>query len=69
MDVNFFFKGLIIGFVIAVPVGPIAVLCIHRTLKGGKIYGLISGLGAATADAIYGAIAALGLTFVSSFLI
>ena len=57
MDTNFFFRGLIIGFVIAAPVGPIGVLCIHRTLTEGKIHGLISGLGAATADAIYWAIA------------
>jgi threonine/homoserine/homoserine lactone efflux protein len=69
VDTNFFFRGLIIGFVIAVPVGPVAVLCIHRTLTEGKISGLISGLGAATADAVYGSIAALGLTFISNFLI
>ncbi len=69
MDTTFFFKGLVIGFLIAVPVGPIGVLCIHRTLAEGKIQGLISGLGAATADAIYGSIAAFGITFVSNFLI
>ena len=51
------------------PVGPIGVLCIHRSLADGKIHGLISGFGAATADSIYGAIAAFGLTFVSDFLI
>lgn len=64
-----FFRGLVIGLVIAAPVGPVGVLCIQRTLTEGRIQGLISGLGAATADAIYGSIAALGLTFVSSFLI
>jgi threonine/homoserine/homoserine lactone efflux protein len=69
MDTGFFFRGLILGFVIAAPVGPIGVLCVHRTLIKGKIHGLISGLGAATADAVYGFIAALGLTFISSFLI
>ena len=70
MDISFFFlKGLIIGFSIAAPVGPIGVLCIHRTLAQGRTSGLISGLGAATADAIYGCIAALGLTFISSLLI
>jgi threonine/homoserine/homoserine lactone efflux protein len=69
MDTNFFLRGIIIGFVIAVPVGPVGVLCIHRTLTEGKIHGLISGLGAATADAFYGSVAALGLTFISSFLI
>ena len=69
MDTGFFFRGLILGFVIAAPVGPVGILCVYRTLTKGKIHGLISGLGAATADAIYGAIAALGLTFISSFLI
>ena len=62
-------RGLIIGLVIAAPVGPIGVLCIHRTLTAGRINGFVSGLGAATADAVYGSIAALGLTLVSSFLI
>ena len=69
MDISFFLKGLIIGFSIAAPVGPIGVLCIRRTLAQGRTSGLISGLGAATADAIYGCIAALGLTFSSSLLI
>lgn len=69
MDINFFLKGLIIGFSIAAPVGPIGVLCIRRTLDCGLTSGLVSGLGAATADAIYGCIAGLGLTFVSNLLI
>ncbi|MDJ1171973.1 LysE family translocator [Roseofilum sp. BLCC_M154] len=62
-------KGLIIGFSIAAPVGPIGILCIRRTLSQGRIAGLISGLGAATADGFYGCIAALGLTFISNLLI
>ncbi len=66
---NFLFKGLIIGFSIAAPVGPIGVLCIRRTLTGGRASGLLSGLGAATADGIYGCIAGFGLVFVSNFLI
>lgn len=64
-----FLRGLLIGFSIAAPVGPIGVLCIRRTLAQGRIYGLVSGLGAATADACYGSIAALGLTLISAFLI
>jgi len=68
MDLNSLFRGLIIGFSIAAPVGPIGVLCIRRTLAEGRVYGLISGLGAATADAIYGCVAGFGLTFVSNFL-
>lgn len=66
---SFFLRGLIIGFSIAAPVGPIGVLCIRRTLAKGHASGLISGLGAATADAIYGSIAGFGLTFISSLLI
>jgi threonine/homoserine/homoserine lactone efflux protein len=69
MDNSFFLRGLIIGFSIAAPVGPIGVLCIRRTLAEGRAFGLFSGLGAATADAIYGFIAGFGLTFVSNFLI
>jgi threonine/homoserine/homoserine lactone efflux protein len=69
MNISFFLKGLVIGFSIAAPVGPIGVLCIRRTLAQGRASGLISGLGAATADAIYGCIAGLGLTFISSLLI
>jgi len=67
MDIGFFFKGIIIGFIVAVPVGPIGILCINRALSGGPAYGLFSGLGVATADAIAAAIAALGLTVVSGF--
>ena len=63
------FRGLLIGFSIAAPVGPIGVLCIRRTLTDGRLAGLSCGLGAATADAVYGCVAAFGLTSVSSFLV
>jgi threonine/homoserine/homoserine lactone efflux protein len=69
MDITYFFKGLIIGLSIAAPVGPIGILCINRTLSFGRMVGFLSGLGAATADALYGCIAAFGLTFISSFLV
>lgn len=69
MPLNLFLKGLIIGFSIAAPVGPIGVLCMRRTLADGRIAGFVSGLGAATADAIYGCVAGFGLTFISNFLI
>jgi len=69
MDISFLLRGLIIGFSIAVPVGPIGVLCIRRTLAEGIVFGLVTGLGAATADALYGCIAGLGLTFISSILV
>jgi threonine/homoserine/homoserine lactone efflux protein len=64
-----FLKGMLIGFAIAVPVGPIGFLCLRRTLVYGRVTGLVSGLGAATADAFYGLIAAFGLTAISAFLI
>lgn len=69
MDISFLLRGLLIGFSIAAPVGPISVLCIRRTLAKGRTFGLLSGLGAATADAVYGFIAGFGVTFVSNFLI
>lgn len=64
-----FFKGLLIGTSISLPVGPIAILCIRRTLHYGPLSGIFSGLGAATADAFYGALACFGVNFLSSFLI
>lgn len=69
MELSLLFKGMIVGLSIAAPVGPIGVLCIRRTLAGGRVAGLLSGLGAATADAVYGSIAGFSLTFISSFLI
>jgi threonine/homoserine/homoserine lactone efflux protein len=69
MDASFLLRGLVIGFSIAAPVGPIGVLCIRRTLFQGRLYGLVTGLGAATADAVYGCIAAFGLTAVSNLLV
>ena len=54
-------QGIGIGFAIAAPVGPIGLLCIRRTLHHGPVVGLATGLGAATADAMYGVVAAGGL--------
>src|SRR5438874_12210160 len=69
MDPGIFVRGLILGFSVAAPVGPIWVLCIRRSLAEGRVVGLVSGLGAATADALYGSVAAFGLTFVSALLV
>lgn len=69
MDVIFFIKGFIIGFTIAASIGPIGILCIRRSLANGYLSGFFSAMGVATADGVYGAIAAFGLTFISSFLI
>jgi threonine/homoserine/homoserine lactone efflux protein len=67
--VSVFLRGLIIGFSIAAPVGPIGLLCIRRSLADGRAAGFVSGLGAATADAAYGFVAAFGLTAISGALV
>ncbi|NWG19801.1 MAG: LysE family transporter [Chloroflexi bacterium] len=69
VDPSLLIRGMMIGFSIAAPVGPIGVLCIRRTLAQGHAAGLVSGLGAATADAVYGTIAGFGLTFISVLLV
>jgi threonine/homoserine/homoserine lactone efflux protein len=66
---SFLMKGTVMGFSIAAPVGPIGVLCIRRSLADGQRMGLVTGLGAATADAAYGCVAGFGLTAISGFLI
>ncbi len=69
MNLSFFVRGLLIGLSIAATVGPMCFLCIQRTLNRGQLYGLVSGLGIATADAVYGSIAAFGLTLITNFLV
>jgi len=62
-------KGVAIGVVIALPVGPVGVLCVRRTVFEGPSYGFISGMGAATADTLFGIIAGAGLTFLRDWLL
>jgi threonine/homoserine/homoserine lactone efflux protein len=69
VDLIFLIKGMIIGFCVAAPVGPIGILCIRRTLRFGRLSGLFSGLGAASADMMYGAVAAFGVHFISDFVL
>jgi threonine/homoserine/homoserine lactone efflux protein len=69
MDINLLTKGFAVGFIMAIPVGPVGLLCTQRTLSHGRMHGLISGLGAATSDVIYASLAAFGLTIISNFLI
>jgi threonine/homoserine/homoserine lactone efflux protein len=65
----FLVKGVAVGAAIAIPVGPVGVLCVNRTIVDGRLAGLVSGLGAAAGDAVFGIVAAFGLTFVSSWLL
>ncbi len=69
MELIIFLKGIFIGFALAVPIGPIGIMCIRKTLNEGRLRGLIIGLGAATADLLYGCVAAFGITFISNTLI
>ena len=62
-------KGLVLGFSIAAPVGPVGLLCIRRSIISGRLTGFVTGMGAATADAVYGAIAGFGLTRVTAFMV
>jgi threonine/homoserine/homoserine lactone efflux protein len=69
MDTTLLIRGFVLGFTIAAAVGPISLLCIRRTLAEGRLVGLVSGMGVATADATYGAIAAFGLTAITDVLV
>ena len=69
MDLSFYIKGLIFGFSIAAPVGPIGILCIRRSLSSGWTAGLLTGMGAATADALYGCVAGFGLTGITGLIV
>lgn len=69
MDPALVLRGFILGFTIAAAVGPISLLVIRRTIAQGQLYGLVSGLGVATADATYGAIAAFGLAALTDALV
>jgi threonine/homoserine/homoserine lactone efflux protein len=69
MEPGLLLRGLVLGFTIAAAVGPISLLVIRRTLAEGRVVGLVSGMGVATADGTYGAIAAFGLTAVTALLV
>ncbi len=69
MDLGLPIRGLAAGLIIAAPVGPVNVLCIQRTIEKGWKSGVVSGLGAALADALYGAVAGFGISLVIQFLV
>ncbi len=68
MWIELLLKGVFIGFMVSAPLGPIAVLCIQRTLNKGRISGFVSGLGAVTADTIFALIAGLGISIIIAFI-
>lgn len=64
---DFIFKGMLIGMIASAPMGPVGLLCVQRTLKKGRSYGFVTGVGAAFSDIIYAGITGLGMTFVMDF--
>lgn len=69
METDLLIHGIIIGIALAAPVGPIAFMCIQRSIAHGRLHGIIAGLGIATADAFYAAVTAFGLALISDFLL
>jgi threonine/homoserine/homoserine lactone efflux protein len=69
MEVSLFVQGIIIGLTLAVPVGPLSLICIQRTVTDGRLHGIFSGVGVATADSFYAAVTFLGLTVISGLII
>jgi len=69
VETGLFVHGIIIGIALAAPVGPIAFVCIQKSLAQGRLHGIVSGLGIATADAFYAAVTAFGLALISDFLL
>jgi threonine/homoserine/homoserine lactone efflux protein len=68
-EIGLLIGGIIVGLMIAMPVGPVNILCIHRTLEAGWKSGVISGLGAAAADMLYGGVAGFSITLVVQFVV
>ncbi len=63
-----FLKGILIGIVASAPMGPVGILCIQRTLRKGRVYGIVTGAGAAMSDIIYALITGYGMSFVMTFI-
>jgi threonine/homoserine/homoserine lactone efflux protein len=68
MELKFFIKGAIAGFLLCAPIGPVGIWCLRRTVADGRMVGLASYLGASTSDGIYCAVAAFGIAYVASFI-
>ena len=69
MEIEFLIKGIIVGFLASIPLGPVGVLSIQRTINKGRRSGVFSGMGAATVDSFYALVAVFGLTFIIDFIV
>lgn len=67
MELELFWKGFIVGLMVSIPLGPIGVLCVQRTLNKGRRSGFISGMGASVADTLFSVVAGLGVVYIISF--
>lgn len=61
-------KGILIGFLVSIPLGPIGILVIQRTVNKSRLAGLMSGMGAALSDTLYAVVAGFSLTFIIDFI-
>jgi len=68
VEIGFLIKGILVGFLASIPLGPVGVLCIQRTINKGRLSGMFSGMGSATVDAFFALVAALGLTYIINFI-
>ena len=68
MGIVLMLKAFIVGFMVSMPLGAVGLICVQRTLNKGQKSGFFSGLGAASADAVFALIAGLGVSFVISFI-
>ncbi len=68
MDSGLVIQGVIVGLILAVPVGPLSLICIQRTLSYGRLHGICSGIGITAADSVYAVVAFLGLAAVSGLI-
>ncbi|MFA5119779.1 LysE family translocator [Zavarzinia sp.] len=69
MEIESFVRALIVGYVVAAPVGPVNLVCIHRTLHVSRVNGFMAGVGGAIADGLFAVIAAFGLTAISDWML
>jgi threonine/homoserine/homoserine lactone efflux protein len=69
MDIGLVIQGIIVGLILAVPVGPLSLICIQRTLSSGRLHGILSGFGITAADSVYAVIAFLGLAAISGIIL
>lgn len=68
MLLTLFIKGIMVGLLASIPLGPIGIICIQRTVNKGKLSGFLSGIGAASADTIFATIAGFSLTFIIGYI-